>query len=267
MSASLDTRVETRAGATSAPLVFPPPTAGRRSGACSRPGHGRARNEDALALVEAAGLYVVADGMGGHAHGDRVAQCAVRELSAALPTALGPKPARETAAMCAAIEDALVALGARLSSRYPDGGTTLVAAYHRGTRCFIAHLGDSRAYRFRRGHLRTLTRDHTVVQRLLDFGIVDDLAARRHPDRGALTRYLGLGRRADPEVRCVRVRPADRFVLCTDGVHTVLPDPAIERVLAAHDDPGDASRALVELVASRSGRDDATVLVFDGSAA
>jgi len=234
--------------------------------AFSRPGRSRRRNEDAFAVDIAEGIYLVADGMGGHIDGDRVARRTVAELRVILPRELRARPARDHEGMLSAMRGAIRAFGARLSELHPDGGTTLVAAYQRGTRLFLAHLGDSRAYRFRRGQLRRLTRDHTVVQNLVDAGVVDDLSAARHPDRSALTRYLGLGARPEPALCCLRIQRGDRILLCSDGVHTVLPTPALERVLGSVPSAAGACRAVVDLVASRTGRDDATALLIDGLA-
>lgn len=238
---------------------------GARAAAFSRPGCKRRRNEDAHAVLPEAGLFLVADGMGGHPDGDRASRRTVEELQVILPRELRSTPARDQARILKTMGQAIGDFNERLSKLHPDGGTTLVAAYRRGTRLFLAHLGDTRAYRYRQGQLRRLTRDHTVVQNLVEAGLVDDLGAARHPDRGALTRYLGLGARAEPSLRCVRLRPGDRILLCTDGVHTVLPTPALERVLGAVTTASGACRALVDLVASRSGRDDATALVLDAA--
>lgn len=214
-------------------------------------------------MVPEAGLYLVADGMGGHRDGDRVSRRAVEELQVILPRELRSVPARDQTRVLETMRRAILTFGERLSEIHPEGGTTLVVAYRRGSRLFVAHLGDSRAYRFRQGQLRRLTRDHTAVQNLVDAGVIDDIEAARHPDRGALTRYLGLGGRAEPSLRCVRLRAGDRVLLCTDGVHDVLPTPALERVLATVETAPGACRALVDLVASRSGRDDATALLID----
>ncbi len=216
-------------------------------------------------MVPDAGLYLVADGMGGHRDGDRCSQRAIEELQVILPRELRSIAARDQERMLRTMRRAILTFGERLTEIHPEGGTTLVAAYRRGTRLFLAHLGDSRAYRFRQGQLRRLTRDHTAVQNLVDAGVVDDIEAARHPDRGALTRYLGLGAQSEPSLRCVRLQPGDRVLLCTDGVHTVLPTPALERVLATVKTASGACRALVDLVASRSGRDDATALLIDAA--
>ena len=141
-------------------------------------------------------------------------------------------------------------------------GATVVVAVVRGRRVFVAHAGDSRAHRFRDGVIRNLTRDHTVVQALVDAGRLDVLSATLHPQRGRLLRYLGMPQPA-ADVRAVRVRRGDRLLLTSDGVHGLLPAARLERVLGSVASPGDAARALVDLVAARGGRDDASAIVLD----
>lgn len=200
--------------------------------------------------------------MGGHRGARRAARLTAAFLPRAIDAAVGGVPARDGAAFRAAIAATLARFSRDLRALDEEMGATVVVAVVRGERVFLAHLGDSRAHRFRAGTMRALTRDHTVVQALVDEGRLDVLSAALHPARGTLLRYLGMPHPI-AAVRSIRVRPGDRLVLTSDGVHGLLPCPHIERLLAAARGPEAAARAIVDGVAARGGRDDASALVID----
>ena len=126
----------------------------------------------------------------------------------------------------------------------------------------IAHLGDSRAYLYRAGQLTQLTRDHTLVQQLVQRGLIDEATALIHPERHVLTNGLGMGRDMQPELTSIPVTPQDLFVLCSDGLTKMLEDPAIAAILSrASDDPHRASHDLIEEALNRGGEDNVTVIV------
>jgi PPM family protein phosphatase len=233
-----------------------------RVAACTRPGRGRDDNEDALVVRAKEGIFLVADGMGGHRGAARAAQLTASELPEAIQGALDRLASRDHARIQAALLDQLTRFSERLRALDGEMGATVVVAVVRGRTVFLAHAGDSRAHRFRDGALRTLTRDHTMVQSLVDAGRLDVLSAALHPQRGALLRYLGMPRLA-ADVRAVRVRTGDRLLLTSDGVHSLLPGCLLERVLGAAPSPSEAARSLIDLVAARGGRDDASAIVLD----
>ena len=126
----------------------------------------------------------------------------------------------------------------------------------------IAHLGDSRAYLYRTGQLTRLTHDHTLVETLVQRGVIDAAAALIHPKRHILTKGLGMGIDMKPEVTSTPVTPYDLILLCTDGLTKMLKDPAIASVLArANGDPHRACHDLIEQALSRGGKDNVTVIV------
>ena len=141
-------------------------------------------------------------------------------------------------------------------------GTTLTLAYSVGVHLFLIHVGDSRAYLFRRGQLQQLTRDHTVAQALADAGHIKQDDVRRHPKRNTLTNYLGGHRgKIKADVRWLRLEDGDRVLLCSDGLSDMVEDAEIARSLAAHPDSDTAALDLIRLALENGGKDNVTVVV------
>ena len=126
----------------------------------------------------------------------------------------------------------------------------------------IGHLGDSRAYLYRAGQLQQLTRDHTLVEKLVQRGLIDATTALTHPERHILTRGLGMGVDMKPELTSTPITPQDLIVLCSDGLTKMLEDAAIASVLSrARGDPNQACHDLIEQALNRGGEDNVTVIV------
>lgn len=233
-------------------------------------GHVRASNQDALALLNDCGVWIVADGMGGHPAGDLAAQTAV---------AVATQRARERAswllehpsAGAEFVADLVTSANWRIHDlmmaqpTLRGMGTTIVAlAMTPATPpvAHIAHLGDSRAYLYRAGELKQLTRDHTLVEKFLQRGLIDAATALTHPERHILTKGLGMGVTMKPELTETPVTPHDLIVLCSDGLTKMLEDAAIASVLSrANGDPYRACHELIEQALSRGGEDNVTVIV------
>ncbi len=218
-------------------------------------GHVREQNEDRYLVAEP--VVAVADGMGGHLGGEVAAQLAVETLERL--TALGGGSLAER------VREANRVVWERSSSdpAVAGMGTTLTAAELGEGRARIAHVGDSRAYRFRAGELERLTEDHTVVHELVHEGRLTEEQAEVHPYRNVLTRVLG----AEPTVRVdeleADLRPGDRLLLCSDGLTTMVPERRIARILAEEPDPRAAARRLVDEANAAGGVDNVTVVLVD----
>ena len=233
-------------------------------------GYVRESNQDALALLNDCGVWIVADGMGGHPAGGLAAQTAVtvaaqraRERAALLRK--HPKSAPEFVA------DLVTSANRRLhdlmlaNPSLKGMGTTFVAvAIPPGTTsvAHIAHLGDSRAYLYRTGQLSRLTRDHTLVEKWVQRGQIDAATALSHPERHILTKGLGMGVDMKPELTSTPVSPDDLIMICSDGLTKMLDDAAIASLLARAN--GNSQRAchdLIELALRNGGEDNVTVIV------
>jgi protein phosphatase len=236
-----------------------------RSAAGSDIGRRRAVNQDSA--YTSSRLLAVADGMGGHAHGEiasTVAIGAIAEADAGLDGAdlssvdlLGTlRTAMDTAAT--RLTDA-----ADSDPALRGTGTTLVALLVDQTRVGVAHVGDSRAYLLRDGELHQLTHDHTLVQSLVDEGRITADEAADHPRRSVLVRTLQEGSPAEPDLFSVEGQIGDRFLICSDGVTAVLTDDEIQEVLGEVAEPADAVDRIIELANDGGGPDNITCVVAD----
>ena len=231
-------------------------------GARTDVGHHRSLNEDALLVGER--VWVVADGMGGHAAGDVASSLAVQSLRA-LEGAEPLTPADVPVAV-ERTNDALVEYG----GEHPEArgmGTTVtgVAEVSIGgvAHWLVFNVGDSRTYRYVGGELHRVTIDHSEVEELLAQGLIDADEARVHPARHIITRSVGMQPTPSVDVWVLPQTAGERFLLCSDGLNGELTDEQIAGVLAEHADPRAAASALVDAVLSTEARDNVTVIVID----
>ena len=226
-------------------------------------GYVRSENEDRCGEFrrEREGhLLVVADGMGGHQGGATASQMAVDVIGRIFTESTGPPDAVLRRAFETANREVL-----KRGNRTPEllgMGTTCVALWlGPGDSGWVAHVGDSRAYRLRRGRLEALTADHTVVADLERRGLLTREEAREHPRRNELLRSIGVERSLEVEVAPVSVEAEDRFLLCSDGLSGVVAEDAIEAVLAAEGSPPACAEKLVDLAKRAGAPDNVTVQV------
>lgn len=224
-------------------------------------GRSRERNEDALLQRPGRGLAAVADGMGGHAAGDiasRIAVDVVDDRSAHIPDNGGSAYFQETVRQA---HEAILR-AARADPELEGMGTTLtlLRLVPDGTHGVIAHVGDSRAYRWRAGALEQLTRDQTWVQQQIDDGRLSPEEARAHPFSAMLTCALGIAN-VDLDVQVVdpQPQPGDLFLLCSDGLTAALRDEELRAILREHEGIDDAARELVDAANAAGGPDNITV--------
>jgi len=141
-------------------------------------------------------------------------------------------------------------------------GTTLTAVYSMGVDLFVVHLGDSRAYLYRDGGLRQLTKDHTVAQAMVDAGYIAPEDVRRHVKRNALTNFLGGHHgKVKADLHWLRLADGDRLLVCSDGLTEMVEDDEIARILGEHGPSQDAAQSLLEEALNRGGRDNVTIIV------
>ncbi|MEU2584345.1 MerR family transcriptional regulator [Streptomyces avermitilis] len=159
-----------------------------------------------------------------------------------------------------AVQDVAAAAG---GSARDEIGTTLTAAVWTGSQLALVHIGDSRAYLLRDGELFLITHDHTVVQSLVDEGRLTPEEAVAHPQRALLLKALGGGPAPDPDLKLHDARPGDRYLLCSDGLSTVVPTEEVRRLLAAAPVPEAAARALVDAANASGGPDNVSCVVAD----
>jgi PPM family protein phosphatase len=240
-----------------------PPTL--RSAAGSDVGRRRETNQDSA--VTSPRLLAVADGMGGHAHGEVASAVAVASLLDLDARLRGVDLAGVDllGALREAIEDAAARLTelAQQNSELRGTGTTVDAFLVDGTRIGVLHLGDSRAYLLRDGELHRLTHDHTLVQSLVDEGRISEAEAASHPRRSWLVKTLQDSSVPEPDLFHLEGRAGDRYLICSDGVTAVLEDEQIQEILASVADPAAAVGELISRANAGGGPDNITCIVTD----
>ncbi len=232
----------------------------------SHRGHVRPRNEDRIDWDENAGVVVLADGMGGLPYGQEAARLAVEAVTR---IARNHHSSDHTWLESGGDPADLVQLANRAvlsyterDRRYEGMGTTLALLCAAPDELAIAHVGDSRIYRCREGHLERLTADHTPVQHALAAGEITEAEARRSPERNVLERALGAVTRAEPDVSRLPRQSGDLFLLCSDGLTEPLADEAIGAIVADTDRSlAQRARALVDAALDSGGPDNISVIL------
>ncbi len=245
-----------------------------RYGAATDVGPVREANEDAL--LTAPPVFVVADGMGGHDHGEVASAFVIEEFARLAEEGV------DHTTVVAAVTDALTAIHARIDGYDAahraagellfGAGTTAVAAVLVDDVAepywLVANLGDSRAYLWSAGRsagseLAQITVDHSLVQELVDAGTIAAGDAASHPDRHIVTRALGGPVRHEPDLFTIPAEDSGRMLLCSDGVSGMLAHDDIARILGEHENPVIAAEQLVAAALAAGGSDNATAVVMD----
>jgi protein phosphatase len=239
-------------------------------------GRQREKNEDSHAeypLPDGSVLLIVADGMGGHGHGDVASQIAIRVIGEVFQGTTSTDPRERLHQGFITANQQIIAEAERIGGA--GMGTTCVAVYVTGDQAWVAHIGDSRIYHVREGQVVWRTTDHTRVQKMVEMGLLAAAAAKDHPDANVVTRALGYAQLADgtviePELRMepLQLVPGDSLVLCSDGLYDDIDDHEISGALPGHT-PEQAAIMLVATANNRGGHDNitCTVLTFGSEVA
>lgn len=244
-----------------------------RVAAATDVGRRRAHNEDAYLTDDAIGLYVVADGMGGHAAGDVASQEAVdavfnmvcRDRAKLMRVASGDVSTESIRQAKRLLESAIQSatyMVFALAQHTPDQrgmGTTVSALAIAGQHAITAQVGDSRVYLVRDGRASQVTEDHTLVAWQIKHGILTEEEAESSPHRNVITRAVGSKDYVQVDVTVFEIRPGDSFLVCTDGLHGYLRDEEIPPVVALG--PETASKRFIALANERGGKDNITAVV------
>lgn len=243
----------------------------------------RDHNEDSLLYLKLCmnntsiertwGLYIVADGMGGHEGGEVASNLAIRRAAECIMEeyilfSMNPDSTYDHARAKHIVEDAVLkaneAVRQEAQARNNDMGTTLTLALVVGDRATIANIGDSRTYICRDGKLKRITKDHSLVMRLVELGQINEEDIYTHPQRNAVLRSLGDRSNIEVDVFAERLRPGDALLLCSDGQWEMTHDRDMERILEAYDtDPVRACDELIRSANNAGGEDNITsILVY-----
>lgn len=236
----------------------------------THPGLVRPLNEDAIGAAPSAGVYILADGLGGYNAGEIASTMAVSSLlddltrvyHHACRTKTLFDPARVLRETLIAMNNSIYR-AALNSSAFEGMATTIVVAWLIGNTLWVAHAGDSRLYRYRKGQLEQLTRDHSFSQELLDAGMVTEEEARLLPAKNLVTRALGASSDIEPEVNVFDVHSEDLLLLCSDGLTEMVNHYEMEGLLAMHTDGLDhVAHHLIDMANEAGGRDNISVVLI-----
>jgi serine/threonine protein phosphatase PrpC len=239
-------------------------------------GKKRKHNEDAFSLDVSEGLFIVADGMGGHAAGEVASKITVETIGEFIAATRQKEEATwpfkynheldfNSNRLAVAIEKANERVMAAVAAQpwLKGMGTTVVAGLLNEKILSLAHVGDSRAYLYREGQLSRLTDDHSWVHEQVAAGILTEEEAKTHPLKNVVTRALGGGPSVSPDLQELVFNPGDRFLACSDGLTTMLSDEEIRDIVAKEKDPKPLCTRLVDAANEKGGVDNITVVVVD----
>ncbi|HEY9089945.1 MAG TPA: protein phosphatase 2C domain-containing protein [Anaerolineaceae bacterium] len=237
----------------------------------------RDHNEDTIFVLNSllsggdqaipAGLFIIADGMGGHEHGEVASAVAARVMADTLLTQLhglftgGGMDGQETS-LQEILASGVAAAQRAVTSKAPGGGTTLTVALALGSQIIIAHVGDSRAYLFSvAGSIHAITQDHSLVQRLIELGELSEEEARVYPHRNVLYRAIGQVDPLHPDIHSHEFPHPGYLMLCSDGLWGVVPESEIFQIVQKSASVDEACRRLVEAANNEGGPDNISVIL------
>jgi len=227
---------------------------------------GLVRNGNEDSALTSAHLIAVADGMGGHAGGEVASSVAINTLSEIAPTFTNPDTDHESASDL--FLNSLHTIDGQIKAVTQDEpqlagmGTTLTALFISASEISLLHVGDSRAYRLRGNELEQLSADHTVLQELLNNGIISESEAQVHPQRSMLTQALMGEGNLEPSLHVFEGKIKDRYLVCSDGLTGVLSDKEIKSLIKGKDSAA-AVDALIDATYINGAPDNVTVILAD----
>ena len=231
-------------------------------------GKARSNNEDSVAMDEACGLVILADGMGGYNAGEVASGMATAFIKAELArwlseAAHGASDGDVRRAMDICVDNANRAIFDAASSNphYAGMGTTLVVGVFRDARLLMGHVGDSRAYRLRGARLTRITHDHSLLQEQIDSGLITPEQAAVSAQKNLVTRAVGVEDTVQLETLPHDVLPGDTYLLCSDGLSDMLDDDRIAHVLMSGNALGQVAATLIEAANEAGGRDNISVVL------
>jgi protein phosphatase len=211
------------------------------------------------------GLFIVADGMGGHLDGEKASAVTVKVVSSQLIRRVFMPLLNNDyngESFMETLEEAIKSANSEVVAQVPDGGTTITMVMLIGSMAYVAHVGDSRAYLITNNSIEALTRDHSLVQRLLELGQITPEEALNHQHKNVLYRALGQNETIDVDIFPRRLPPSSRILLCSDGLWGQVNDQEIFDAVRTAPTLHQACQRLVALANSRGGIDNVSVIVL-----
>jgi serine/threonine protein phosphatase PrpC len=246
-------------------------------GRASHVGKVRGRNEDSLFTLESVlvqdeeslpiGLFMVADGMGGHKGGQLASSLTTRVVAdwilreVYLPFLMGEAQNAGQWPINEALIEAVIAANVAVHEAAPEAGTTLTCVLLLGANAYIAHVGDSRAYLINRTNIRRITRDHSLVDRLIELGQISPEEALTHPQRNVLYRAVGQAGTLEVDTYLQSMPGNSHLLICSDGLWSLVPEQEIVEIVNSAPGPQVACQRLVQAANERGGEDNITAVL------
>jgi serine/threonine protein phosphatase PrpC len=231
-------------------------------------GRARDNNEDSVAVDDAVGLAVLADGMGGYNAGEVASQMLTSFISTELGrwlkesgSSAGINDVRRAMDICVDNANRAIFNAANSNPQYAGMGTTLVVAVFREQRLLMGHVGDSRGYRLRGGRLTQITRDHSLLQEQMDAGLITVEQAAFSANKNLVTRAVGVEDTVLLEMHLHEVQPGDIYLMCSDGLSDMLDDESIAQLLLANHSLDAAAAGLIAAANEAGGKDNISVVL------
>lgn len=241
-------------------------------------GKQREHNEDALFTLTTGinsgenilefGLYIIADGMGGHQHGEIASEVAVRCLAGYVTRKVftplfNTKPSQPSDSLQEIMREGMQEAHRTILRSAPGGGTTMTSLLLLGDQMTVGHVGDSRAYTILQdGNIQCLTRDHSLVNRLIELGQLTIEEAANHPQRNVLYRALGQGEPFEPDIQTIHLSHNQYLMICSDGLWGVIPESDINKIINESINPSQACQQLVDAANEAGGPDNISVILI-----
>lgn len=256
-------------------LNFTKPVLYFRYAGLSNTGLIRSHNEDAyklpvdadvITLNSKGHLYVLADGMGGHHKGEIASAITIDTVNSEYYATVTPLSADNPADdIIDALSSAIIKANEQVFDATEGGGTTVVAAVLYGDSLVAMNVGDSRAYLLRNSQLRLLSRDHSLVSRLVEVGKITEAEALTHPRRNVLYQALGQGSEIEIHIVSEKLQPDDLIILCSDGLWGEVPESELKQVLSGAASPLSAAKQLIDMANASGGPDNITAIIIQVS--
>jgi protein phosphatase len=252
---------------------------GLRVGRATDVGRVRDHNEDAVLTLEISqlgdqapeplGLFILADGMGGQQAGELASAMAARVAAHHLTNGIlrsylynEPRDASQRP-LSEVLVSAVEAANRAVHDQVPGGGSTLTCALVLGRRAYLAHVGDSRAYLWADDHLRQITKDHSLVDRLVELGQISSGEAQTHPQRNVLYRAVGQGEALEVDTYVEPLPERCRLLLCSDGLWGTTSEGQLVQVLGSAPTPQEACDQLIQMANAAGGQDNITAVIVE----
>lgn len=234
-------------------------------GILSDKGNIRPNNEDFVGFFETEvyKIYVVADGMGGYNSGEVASKIAVEKTMEYIDKNIDKLDPKELVKAAVKNANKEILTVATENKSCKGMGTTITCCFIKNNEMVVGHVGDSSCYILRQNEINKLTKDHSLVQELLDSGSITEEEAANHPNKNIITRALGTSAEVEIDVYMIKINDINKIMLCTDGLSNFVSEKEMLQIISNYDND-ESARKLIQLGKEKGSRDNLSIIVFEG---